>query len=169
MVSPDQILSRLPTFQGKWELIKRKQYVPDIIKEILAAHVEFEQYYDCFSYLFYDDDVYQVAETLHGFCKRYIQYRAENVAEQTTALPTGIIARGTGDCKHYALFIAGVIASLDRLYGCGFDWWYCFAGYDGATEPYHVFVAVAGVDEDIWIDPTPGSGGIPSVLKEYYV
>jgi hypothetical protein len=39
-----------------------------------------------------------------------------------------------------------------------------FVGYGRAKEPYHVFVSVQDSENDIWLDPTPGSGGIPSLV-----
>src|SRR5689334_8181824 len=120
VVSANSVLSRLPPYADEWELIKKDQYVPDIIKEVSAAHRLFAEYYDQFSDLFYDTDPRVVADSLYAFCKEYIQYREEDVNFQTSALPTGILYRGYGDCKHYALFTAGVIGSLNRLYGCCF-------------------------------------------------
>lgn len=171
MVTPDQIASQLPPYRDDWELIKQRQYVPDIMNEICTAHLLFEPYYDCFSYLFYKRSASDVAEKLYRYCKNFITYKAESVRKQTTALPTGIVYRGQGDCKHYALFNAGVISSLNRLYGCGFEWCYYFAGYNGSEEPYHVFVSIYDPleREEIWIDPTPGSGGTPSVLIPRYI
>lgn len=161
------VLSRLPQYRDEWELIKNTQYVPDIIKEVCAAHRLFAHYYDQFSYLFYTTDPEQLGEALHRFCKNYISYREESVEYQTSAIPQGILERGWGDCKHYALFNAGVIGSLNRLYGCCFDAAFYFAGYRGAQEPYHVFVSIQeSADSEIWIDPTPGSGGTPTLLIE---
>lgn len=164
MVSANMVLSRLPPYSDEWELIKKDQYVPDIIKEVGTAHKLFADYYDQFSDLFYDTDPRVVADSLYAFCKEYISYREEDINFQTSALPTGLLYRGYGDCKHYALFSAGVIGSLNRMYGCCFDAEFCFVGYRGAKEPYHVFVSVKDRAEDIWLDPTPGSGGTPTLL-----
>jgi hypothetical protein len=167
MVTPELILSHLPRYRDEWELIKKRQYVPDIVKEVCAAHVLFAPYYDQFSYLFYSDDPDRVCEELHRYCKNFIEYKEEPIEIQTSALPTGIVYNGVGDCKHFALFNAGVISSLNRLYGCCFDAVFVFAGYRGATEPHHVFVAVRDSDEtEIWLDPTPGSGGTPTLFVE---
>ena len=167
MVTSEAVLSRLPAYVDDWELIKPNQYVPDIIKEVCTAHRLFADSYDQFSYMFYTTDPDTLGEVLYRFCKHYISYQEESAKRQTSAVPQGILTRGFGDCKHYALFNAGVIASLNRLYGCCFDAAFVFAGYKGATEPYHVFVSVAdSVDSEIWIDPTPGSGGIPSLMIE---
>lgn len=163
MVTPDDILATLPPDQGKWELIKRRQYVKDIVKEICTAQVMFSRYYDQFSYMFYTGDAEQTAEMLYQFCKRWIDYEEESVYQQTSSIPTGILERGYGDCKHYALFNGGVLGSLNRLYDAQIDWCYCFAGYNGAKEPYHVFIIIDYQGEELWLDPTPGSGGNPSV------
>lgn len=164
VVSVNGVLSRLPPYADEWVLIKRDQYVPDIIKEVTTAHRLFAGYYDQFSYLFYDENPGVVADSLYDFCKENIRYREEDVHFQTSALPTGILYRGYGDCKHYALFTAGVIGSLNRLYGCCLNAEFWFVGYRGAKEPYHVFVNVRDSENDIWVDPTPGSGGTPTLV-----
>lgn len=171
MVTPKMILNRLPAYRDQWELIKETQYVPDIIREVCTAHKLFANYYDRFSDLFYKPDPVMVADNLFDFCKKYLRYKEEPVKAQTSALPAGIIERGyiTGegvDCKHYALFCAGVIGSLNRMYGRCCDAAFYFVGYDGATEPYHVFLCVKDSERDIWIDPTPGSGSTPTLVIE---
>lgn len=161
------VLSRLPAYADQWELINPRQYVPDIIKEVCAAHKLFAGYYDTFSYLFYTTDPAELAESLDQFCRNNIRYQEESVKKQTSAVPQGILTRGFGDCKHYALMNAGIIGSLNRLYGCCFNAAFEFAGYRGAEEPYHVFVSIQeSADSEIWIDPTPGSGGMPTLLIE---
>lgn len=164
MVTPREILGRLPVYKDEWELVTSKQYVPDIINEICTAHRLYGRYYDNFSDLFYDTHIEFVADHLYDFCKQYINYKEEGVEFQTSALPTGIVERGYGDCKHYALFCAGVIASLNRIYGTCYDAHFYFVGYKKAKEPYHVYVSVKEYDQEIWIDPTPGSGGMPTLL-----
>lgn len=163
------ILERLPDYLDEWQLVSERQYVPDIIKEVCVAHKMFGEYYDKFSDLFYSTNARTVADDLFEFCRKYLRYKEEPVKTQTTAIPTGIIERGyiTGvgvDCKHYALFSAGVVASLNRLYNCGYVSRFLFVGYDQAKEPYHVFVSIEEPDCDIWIDPTPGSGCTPSLV-----
>lgn len=161
MVTKQQILARLPTYRDEWEVVKKKQYVNDIIREILTCQDLFAGYYDSFSVLFLRDSVERIADALYDFCVQNIDYKEETVKVQSSAIPTGILLRGMGDCKHYALFIGGVLGSLNRLYGTGINWWYCFAGYKpGDKEPYHVFVAVYDPvsKDELWIDPTPGAG-----------
>lgn len=157
-VTRERILSKLPPYEDKWQVVRKKQYVPDIINEIMTSHRLFAPYYDKFSSLFFTNDPAQLSERLYSFCKQNIEYREESMDKQTTAVPTGVLTRGYGDCKHYALFNAGVISSINRLYGTGFDWCYYFAGYRGAEEPHHVFVSLRDGNEEVWIDPTPGAG-----------
>lgn len=169
MVTREMVLDRLPPFRDEWLLVTPDQYVPDIIRDISHRHRQYGRYYDLFSYLFYTTDAGLLTETLYDFCKSYIDYREEKKEMQTTAVPQGILSRGYGDCKHFALFNAGVVASLNRVCGCCFEGSFMFVGYEGAKEPYHVFVRVLdrGSDTDIWIDPTPGSsGGLISVVEE---
>lgn len=164
MVTAEQVLSRLPPNRNELELIKDKQYVPDIIQEVCTAHRLYGKYYDMFSDLFYSCDPETVTEQLYWFCKQNITYSEEDIDFQSSSVPQGILSRGKGDCKYFALFNAGVIGSLNRLYGCSFDAAFYFAGYRRAKEPYHVYVAVVDRGNEIWLDPTPGNGGTPTVL-----
>lgn len=167
-VSKWQVLARLPDYRDQWEVVKKRQYVNDIIREILGAQKMFAGYYDKFSDLFRYDSVRETCEELYSFCEQYITYKEESVKVQSSAIPTGILLRGQGDCKHYALFIGGVLGSLNRMYGEGIKWWYCFAAYNGDPEVYHVFVAVRDPEtgQEMWVDPTPGSGSkTPTLLK----
>jgi len=162
------VLSRLPQFIDKWVLINPEQYVPDIIREVCTSHRLFGRYYDLFSYLFYTTDPVLLTENLYRFCKRYIDYQEEPIEFQSSSVPQGILTRGAGDCKHYAIFSAGVIGSLNRLYGCCFEAKFMFVGYGRAKEPYHVFISVKDNrdESEIWLDPTPGSGGMPTLIVE---
>lgn len=164
MITSQEILELLPVYRDQWEVVKQRQYVKDIIREMLTAQRLFAPYYDCFSYLFYTPDTDKLARVLFNFCRDNIEYQEETEADQTSAIPAGILKRGYGDCKHYALFCAGVLGSLNRLYGCGLKWCFCFAAYNGSDEPYHVFVSLNDGQEDIWIDPTPGAGADPTLL-----
>lgn len=139
-------------------MLKRRQYVDDIVKEIGNAHNRYAGYYDKFSDLFYDTSVARICDRLYDWCKDNIRYEEEDENAQTTALPVGILTRGKGDCKHFASFIGGVLGSLNRLYGTGIKWYYYFTGYRKSSEPYHVFVSVDNGDHQIWVDPTPGAG-----------
>lgn len=168
MVSKWQVLSRLPEYRDQWKIVVEDQYVPDIMAEIGRNQALFGKYYDTFSDLFLRDNVRDIANELYDFCDHNISYKEETVKVQSSALPTGMLLRGKGDCKHYALFIGGVLGSLNRLYNTGIKWRYNYAAYKkGEDVPYHVFVSAWDPerDEELWIDPTPGSSGkTPTLL-----
>lgn len=157
-VTRENLLSVLPPYSDKWVLIKEDQDVKDIIKSMLQSHKDFAGYYDKIAGFFESDCPEQLGEDLYQFCKANIEYREESVEQQTTALPTGILTRGYGDCKHYASFCGGILDAINRARGLGLKWNYCFASYrlDERT-PYHVFIVLEGEDGPIWIDPTPGA------------
>jgi hypothetical protein len=164
-VTVNEILMQLPPYEDRWQVVVDEQDVDDIVDEIITAHKMFAGYYDRFSSLFLCKTPSEISEALYTFNKQNIRYREETEKAQTSALPTGFLTRGYGDCKHYALFNAGVLASLNRLYGCGFKWCFYFAAYNGGKIPYHVFVSVRDGAEEIWIDPTPGAGDqLPTLL-----
>lgn len=159
-MSKYEVLHRLPDYRDQWEMVVKRQDVDDIIAEIVGCQKRFAKYYDKFSGLFLRDSVADIAGELYDFCVHNIDYREETVKVQSSAIPTGIILRGMGDCKHYALFIGGVLGSLNRLYRAGINWCYYFAAYKpGEKEPYHVFVSVYDPvsGDELWIDPTPGA------------
>lgn len=166
MISRESVLSRLPAYRDEWVLINANQYVKDIMREIGETHTLYKGLYDQFSYLFYTTDPITITESLYRFCKNNIRYSEESVNFQSSAVPQGILTRSKGDCKHYAIFNAGVISSLNRCYGCCFDASFMFVGYRRAAEPYHVFVRVGNGDYDVWLDPTPGSGSVPTLVIE---
>jgi hypothetical protein len=150
------LIGRLPVFRGNYQLIKDSQTVGDIIKEIERAHKLFAQDYDKIAFEFYYPDPLKTLKGLWGFCKVNIKYRQESEREQTTMSPGGILALSRGDCKHYALFIGGVLDALNRA-GESFDWWYRFAGYGQRDVPGHVFIVARVGSREYWIDPVLNS------------
>jgi hypothetical protein len=85
---------------------------------------------------------------------------------QTTKSPAAMMAQGFGDCKHYALFCAGVLDALNRR-GKKIDWCYRFASYSFfAPEPEHVFIVVKDQGKEIWIDPVPGAEKVTPVWQK---
>jgi len=157
-VSKDILLNKLPAYKDEWVTVTRTQDVKDIMKDIIKCHKEFRRYYDAICSDFIQPTIEQTADELYNFCVTNIHYREENEDLQTTALPTGILYRGHGDCKHYASFIGGVLGGLQRM-GENIDWYYCFASYKVEQRtPYHVFVVVVKDDCSLlYIDPTPGA------------
>lgn len=158
-VTRDELLSLLPAYRDEWVLIHPDQSVKDIVIEVLDAHDEFAPYYDLIAFCFDIGSTSDIARTLYDFCERNIEYREETEDHQSSSLPTGILTRGYGDCKHYAGFIGGVLDALNRS-GKKIDWVYRFASYDVFDRtPHHVFIVVFDRDKnETWIDPTPGSG-----------
>jgi hypothetical protein len=102
--------------------------------------------------------VEKICKSLYSFCKKNIGYKEEDTAFQTTAIPTGILTRGEGDCKHFSSFCGGILDAINRLTGKKIKWWYRFASYNALdSTPHHVFVVVLHNKEELWIDATPYS------------
>jgi len=99
-VSKEQVLELLPEYRDEWIIVNPDQNVKDIITEVLYAHDEFAPYYDQIALCFDNDITEDVCKSLVDFCEAYIKYHEESEEDQTTALPTGILIRGHGDCKH---------------------------------------------------------------------
>lgn len=160
------LLDQLPPYKDAWILINDNQAVPDIINEVCDAHSEFASYYDNLSSFFEDEDTTVVCENIYRFLKQNIKYKEESEKEQTSALPTGILIRGKGDCKHYSGFSAGILDAINRS-GQRINWCYRFASYRiWDRTPHHVFVVVnPGTNNEIWIDPTPGADEMTPVWQ----
>lgn len=158
-VTREQLLGMLPEYQDAWVLVHPDQSVKDIIFEVLDAHREFAPYYDNIALYFDRDTVDETCEAIFDFLKRNIKYKEEKEEDQTSTLPTGLLIRGYGDCKHYAGFAAGVLDGINRLSKNKIDFCYRFASYSFFNKtPHHVFVVVKDKDgSEIWIDPTPGA------------
>lgn len=153
-----QIISSLPGYEGKMQLLNKRQTVRDIIREILKAHREFATDYDKISAQFDRPTVRQIAAGLHSFIKNNVRYQMEPESRQTIKSPAAIMAQAYGDCKHYASFIGGVLDALNRR-GKKINWRYRFASYSLFNpEPEHIFVIIKTKDGgEIWIDPVPGA------------
>lgn len=160
-ISKDTILAALPPDIDRWIMIERDQKVRDIIREMLEAYPVFATHYDCIGHFFVGSSLLDTCDNLYDFCKENIEYREETVDLQTSAIPSGIMNRGYGDCKAFASFIGGCLGAIARQTGQPIDWHFCFASYiREQSTPYHVFVIVRGPDGPIWIDPTPGSANM---------
>jgi hypothetical protein len=155
------ILEQLPPYRNEWVTVLPQQTVPDIMRSMFDAHRKFRSYYDRIGVYFEGSDLADTCDNLYRFCKQNIYYREESVDWQSTAVPTGLLVRGFGDCKHYASFIAGCLSAIERAEGTPINWFYCFASYKWLQPtPYHVFViCVDDQGQEIWIDPTPGAYG----------
>lgn len=158
-VGRDQLLKVLPEYRDAWVVVHPDQSVREIINEVLEAHKDFAPYYDEIALYFDCDDIQDTCRCIYDFLKSNIKYKEEKEEDQTSALPTGILIRGYGDCKHYAGFSAGILDAINRLTGKKIDFCYRFASYNLFSKtPHHVFVVVKDRDgSEIWIDPTPGA------------
>ncbi len=154
----ENLLAALPAYRDEWITITGRQSVGDIIAEVLNAHREFSPYYENIALFFDGETVEDIANNLYNFLKKNIRYSEEKEEDQTTAIPSGILTRGYGDCKHYSSFAGGVLDALNRLTGKKIKWSYRFASYDPFNKnPHHVFIVIEDRGGEIWIDPTPGS------------
>lgn len=147
------ILKNLGASSSVPVLVAENQDVRDIINLIKHKHIKCAEDYDRISGFFWQGSVYDTCKFLFDFCKKNIAYQVESEEIQTVSQPAVILSKGEGDCKHYALFIAGVLDSLKRK-GKKIDWFYRFASYNPFDNtPGHVFVVCADAGEEIWIDP----------------
>jgi hypothetical protein len=147
------ILSMLPGTRGRRILVEENQSVGDIISLVSFAHRKNLSNYDKIAPSFFDRDPRVTAKKLFDFCKKNIGYLEETEAVQTVRSPQVILSEGTGDCKHYASFIGGVLDALNRR-GAKINWTYRFASYRlFDSVPGHVFVVIKDHGQEIWVDP----------------
>lgn len=144
----------LPPFRNKTELVVFRQNTDDIIKYIKAKHEEYASDYDKIADLFDTGDIYYTCKEIWEFLKYNLPYTIETDENQTVKSPSAMLVKGAStDCKHYSLFIAGVLDALCREYNEPWTWCYRFASYNNDVNPGHVFVVVLDGNKEIWIDP----------------
>lgn len=68
------------------------------------------------------------------FLKKQIRYKADTGLDQKAQLPAALITTGTGDCKSYTLFAAGILTCL------GYQVTIRFTSYDSSRIPGHVYL-----------------------------
>lgn len=166
MPTVTELLQCLPPYQDKWIKIKDDQDVSDIITDIVDKHKQFAPYYDKIAFCFDAPTIQETCNEIVDFLHRNIKYQEETDKKQTTAIPTGILIRGTADCKQYSGFSAGILDALKRQ-GAKINWCYRFASYRIFDKvPHHVFVVVnPGTKKEIWLDPTPGADKVQPVWE----
>jgi len=155
MVNKATLLKNLPPFLNRVEKIKDLQSTDDIILQIIRAHERHEVEYDEIYPYFDTGDILTTCELLWDFCHENLEYKAEPDKNQTTRSPSAILVNyDSVDCKHYSLFIGGVLDAIQANEVVDWDWFYRFAGYKFKKEVYHVFPVVELADgTEIWIDP----------------
>lgn len=150
----NKLLGKLKPFENRTVLVSKFQDSQDIIKEIIKAHAKYSAEYDKISAYFWKGSLNKTCKFIFDYLKKNVEYDIEPDTKQTVKSPSAIIAQGYGDCKHYSLFIAGILDSLRRS-GKNINWGYRFANYKlFARTPHHVFVvADPKTKKEIWIDP----------------
>jgi len=158
MIGIETVRKALPKFSNVRQVISYDQGTDDIIKEILKTHVLFSDQYRGLVQFFDTGDIYTTCQKLWDFCRYNLPYNIETGSEQSVKSPAAILHPGEKiDCKHYSLFIGGVLDAIKREYNEPWTWCYRFAAYDGSKEVGHVFVVVFDGRSEIWIDPVLSS------------
>jgi hypothetical protein len=153
------LLSNLTPFSNQRRLLVNEQQVKDIVSAMLEAHKTYAVEYDKISENFYSGSAVQTAKKLFQFLKKNIKYTVDSEASQKIMSPSAIISIGKNDCKNYALFIVGVLDSLQRKGYFSNKVFFRFASYRLLDEiPHHTFAVV--VDDngnEIYVDPVLSS------------
>jgi hypothetical protein len=158
MVAINKLRAVLPPFKNETTVIVDKQSTNDIINGVLEKHRQYETDYDNIYRFFYTGDIYTTCKQIWEFCKYNLQYVVESENLQSVKSPAAILQPGgTVDCKHYSLFIAGILDAIQANQNESWVWCYRFASYDNNRSPEHVFVVVKDNGSEIWIDPVLGS------------
>lgn len=156
--NPDQLLGVLAPFKNEAKLIVDEQTTADIIKMIQQAHTLHARDYDKIAASFWAGNVEATCKKIFNFLKRNVKYDIEPEDRQSVKSPAAILVtggkfNGKNDCKHYSLFIAGILDALNRA-GKKIPWAYRFANYRLFQDsPHHVFVVANPGKNEIWIDP----------------
>ena len=151
------LLGRLKPFGGNSKMLVRDQQVPDIISAMLSAHKLYASEYDKISQYFYRGDGIQTAKNIFEFLKKNVKYKIESDKKQRILSPSAILSIGKygADCKTYALFIMGILHSLQRKGLIDNKIYYRFASYRLLDEiPHHVFGVIQDKSgNEYFIDP----------------
>lgn len=154
MTTKTELLRLLPPYQGNEYLRVEDQDTKDIITWLLRVTPKYAQDYDTIYEQFDTGDLYNTCQGLWRFLKYNCTYNAETKKDQTVRSPAAILSLPDVDCKHYSLFIGGVLDAIRRNTGDLFTWSYRLASYNGDATPGHVFVVAKDrKNGEIWIDP----------------
>jgi hypothetical protein len=153
MVTKSELLRALPAFKDNYVLRVKDQDTKDIIQWLLNVTPKYAKDYDRIYEYFDTGNLYDTCKGIWNFLKYNFTYNAESINDQSVRSPAAIIELDNIDCKHYSLFIGGVLDAIKRNTGDNFSWCYRLASYDGDVTPGHVFVVAKDKGEVIWIDP----------------
>jgi len=157
MSSVTQIINVLPDYQGRVRKIRTRQTITDIMQDLLYKHKKNEA--DCLKIckMFWRGSARDTAKYLFDFCKGNIDYKEEDVDNQSVKSIAGILTEAEGDCKHYSQMIVGICSALQAM-GYPISAKYRFAIYndkpnDKGVKTGHVFAVVLDRGKEIWVDP----------------
>lgn len=157
MVTANFILSKLPPYKGEYSVISNNQSISDIKTGILKKFNQTKKDYDLISEFFLGNSLKQTCFNVWQFLRNNVINVTETSKLQTVKTPAAIIATGktTGsDCKNYALFAAGVLASLVRQGKLNATVKFRFCKYKnvfgGVND--HVFVVAENSNNQYFID-----------------
>lgn len=154
MVSREEVLQYLPGFKDRCRVVNWGQSTDIIGSEIIEAHDRFAYQYDNIYPLFNTGDIYTTCQRLWDFCKYELRYTKEEKSEQSVKNPTAILQSGEKiDCKHYSLFIGGVLDAIKRNNRVNWTWFYRLVSEREDQQIGHIFPVVLTGGREIWIDP----------------
>lgn len=155
MVPIAKVRALLPPFKNKQVWVTDNQGTKDIINNILDTHNAYTDDYLLIADLFDFGDEFDIGARIWNFCKYQLHYKAESEKRQTVMSPAAIVSPGMNvDCKHYSLFIAGVLNALNQGDNEQIDWAFRFVSEMQNKSIGHVFVVVfLDNGKEIWIDP----------------
>lgn len=85
-----------------------------------------------------------------------IKYKADSWLNQNIKLPSALINQKSGDCKSFALLVAGYLQANNIVNGL------IFVGYNNAKQPSHVYNFAIFEGSQYFIDSTISAAKIPA-------
>lgn len=137
----------LPQYQGKKNIIASIGMGTNsqLVKAILGSYAAAVQQTKKLAPHFRGADFDSTAKAVWNFLKHQIKYKEDSGLLQHLKLPNALVTTGTGDCKSYSLFAAGIMANL------GYKVTFRFTGY-GTNYPGHVYILASNGTQTLIID-----------------
>lgn len=130
-----ELLKKMPPVNGLSTLSKADAFNSDIISCIHANYPEAVKQCKSIAKNFKGSTRLQTSFNIWKWLKSNIQYVKDVKGSQWVKLPNRFISDGSGDCKSYSLFTAGILGAL------GIPFSFRYAGYvPGSAIPTHVYV-----------------------------